>query len=174
MPNSSIMAVISAWACALPVRRAEAIPSTSILFASSVRLAAASVCASGRVIRIFGEQGLEFREGLVDLSHDFTGLLREDRNVRITIQQAECIQLIDRFPLHHTLHLPAGIFPVGRKRERVTTRRERTLSAEEKAIRSTGQSVAPSSKSWVDRTRPYKSVSRFIINHQPHQRSDRK
>ena len=59
-----------------------------------------------------------------------------------------------------------GYFPVGRKRERVTTRRERPCSGEEKAIRSTRQSVTTSDKSWVDMTRPHKSVSLFIA-HQP-------
>ena len=58
-----------------------------------------------------------------------------------------------------------GYFPVGRKRERVTTRRERTCSGDEKAIRNTRQSAA-SGKSRVDMTRPHKSLSLFIA-HQP-------
>ena len=40
------MAVISDCACALPVRRAEEMPSTSQRLASSTRLAPASACAA--------------------------------------------------------------------------------------------------------------------------------
>ena len=65
-----------------------------------------------------------------------------------------------------------GYFPVGRKRERVTTRRERTCSGDEKAIRNTRQSVAASGKSRVDMTRPHKSLSLFIA-HQPTDLRDR-
>src|SRR5271157_1698087 len=57
-----------------------------------------------------------------------------------------------------------GYFPVGRKRERVTTRRERTRSGDEKAIRSTWQSVVASDKSSVDMTSPHKSLSLFIAH----------
>jgi hypothetical protein len=41
--SSSSMAVISDWACWLPVRRAELMPSTSMRLASSVRAALAKV-----------------------------------------------------------------------------------------------------------------------------------
>jgi hypothetical protein len=45
--------------------------------------------------------------------HDLAGLLTVARDVRIAVEKAKRVELIDGFPVNHSPHLPTGVFPRG-------------------------------------------------------------